>query len=196
MSSRVGMRRSMLSRLTPRERNLLGLLALVFFIMGGVMLFTMRRARFQESQARISSMRRSLDLVYLQGSAYAERLKEKESRESAISSETLKFASMIEQAQSELEAGELRNEDEKQALPVGDGNLIKRVYSFDLRGVKLEEMLKFLQKVENKPGHIVYTDALNIRSPNDVEDRLNVEVELATWELRRAAEAGEEKPSS
>ncbi len=195
MSSRVGMRRSMLSRLTPRERNLLGLLALVGFVMGSVMLFTMRRARFQESEERVASMRRSLDLVYLQGSAYAERLKEKESRESEISSETLKFASMIEQAQGELETGELRNDVEKPALPIGGDSLIKRMYSFDLRSVKLEEMLKFLQKVENKPGHILYTDSLDIRSPSEVEDRLNVSVELATWELRKP-DGGEEQPSS
>ena len=186
MSSRVAMRRGPLSRLTPRERNLLGILALVFFIMGAAMLFTMRRARFDESRDRIAAMQRSLNLVYRQGAIYKEKLEEKQSRESELSTEKIQFTMLIEQAQTALENGTLRNEEEKPPLPVGDGDLVKRTYSFDLRSVRLDEMLAFLEKVETKPGHILYTDSLTVRSPSEVEDRLNAQVVLATWELKRS----------
>lgn len=42
-----------------------------------------------------------------------------------------------------------------------------------------------MQYVEDQSGRIVLTERLRIRSPSNVEDRLNVEVDLATWEMVR-----------
>jgi hypothetical protein len=190
------MRRGFVSRLTPRERNLMGVFVLVLFLMGGAMLFTMRATRFDESETRIEEMRRSLSMLHMQGGVYKERLADKESREAKISSEKIRFASMLEEAQqTALEEGNLRNEEEKPPQAVGDGNLIKRSYSFDVRGVRLGELLTFLSTVEDKPGHILYTDSIDIRSASEVEDRLNASVVVATWELRGKVEESEE-PSS
>jgi hypothetical protein len=57
------------------------------------------------------------------------------------------------------------------------------LYGFEVRSVPLEELLNFLTKLEQQPGHIVIVERLAIKSPSVEEDRLNVEVELATWEL-------------
>ena len=190
------MRRGFVSRLTPRERNLVGVLVVVLFVMGSALLFTKRSERFAESEAKIAAMQRSLDLLYMQGGVYKERLEEKQSREAEISSEKIKFATLFEEAQGVLEDGaSLRNQEEKPPMPVGDGNLVKRAYSFNLRGVRLDEMLKFIETVRDKPGRILYTDSIDVKSTSQVEDRLNATVVMATWEMLKSAEPTEESSS-
>jgi hypothetical protein len=88
------------------------------------------------------------------------------------------------------ETVQVSNSEEIPALELG-GGLLKRSFKFQLRSVTLEDLVKFLTKVESKPGHIVVTEGLLIRSPSNAEDRLNVDVTIATWERRGQAEAVE-----
>ena len=162
--------------------------------MGGAMLLQMRGARFDASREAVDEMRRSLDVVYRQGAIYEELRRQKESRESKISDQRLEFTILVEKASKALENGNLSDEVEKPDLPLG-GGLQKRLYSFDVKDVTLEVLLKFLEELENQRDHIVHTDRLRIASPSEVEDRLNVEVDLATWQLVRKTEAPEESSS-
>lgn len=192
MTAPVGAFAGFWSRLNPRERNLLAILVVVAFVMSIAVLFVLRSDSFMESEQRIAKLRRGIDLMQTRGAVYQEKLKEKAEREAMISSEPIEFAILLEEATTAtLGDKKTQQEEEKPPLELGDG-LIKRVYSFELRSVTLEEVTNFLHKVEDQPGHIVYTERIKVRSPSESEDRLNVEIDLATWEMAKAdaAEAG------
>jgi hypothetical protein len=82
---------------------------------------------------------------------------------------------------------------EKPAVDVGSG-MQRRTYEFDLRSVTLAQLTKFLSTVEKSEEHVIVTHGLTIRSPSASEDRLNVDVVLATYEpvpaVTPTAEAG------
>lgn len=177
-----------LDRLTPRERTYVMVLVLVFFMMGTLVLLYMRDKSLREMESQITATRQALDTVYTRGAVYKERLEQKKEREAKISDQTLLFSTLVEEAATVAETVQVSNEEENQALELGSG-LIKRSFEFQLRSVTLEDLVKFLTKVESKPGHIVVTEGLLIRSPSNAEDRLNVDVTIATWERRAQAAA-------
>ena len=75
-------------------------------------------------------------------------------------------------------------------MALGDG-LLKRTYKFGLANISLENLMKFLKKVETEPGKIILTEQLRIRSHDRTQDRLQVDVVLATWERPSAGPGGE-----
>jgi len=174
-------------RLQPRERVLVMALVGVFFVMAtGVMMF-LRHTKLSAIDTDIADMREGLDMTRSFGPAYQEKLNRKGDRNDHISSVPLLFSTLVEEAQTIAEV-KASNENEKPAVELEPG-LHKRTYEFDLRGVTLAQLTKFLSTVESKEGHVVLTEALTIRSPSGSEDRLNVDVVLATWE--RVAVEGE-----
>lgn len=178
-------------RLQPRERVLVMALVGVFFVMAtGVMMF-LRHTKLSAIDTEIADMREGLDMTRSFGPAYQEKLNRKGDRNDHISSVPLLFSTLVEEAQTIAEV-KASNEAEKPAVELEPG-LHKRTYEFDLRGVTLAQLTKFLSTVESKEGHLVLTEALTIRSPSGSEDRLNVDVVLATWE--RVAVEGEEPDS-
>ncbi|MCX4242957.1 hypothetical protein [Paraliomyxa miuraensis] len=189
-----------MSRLTPRERTYILVLVLVFFGMGTLVLLYLRDKALRDIEEGIASTRRALDAVHTRGAVYKERLAEKEEREAKISSDTLLFSTLVEESTVAGETVKVSNEEELTAMELG-GGLIKRSYKFNLSSVTLEDLVKFLTKIESKPGHVIITDHVVIRSPSSAEDRLNVEVTIATWERREkekpaAAEGTEEGAGS
>lgn len=178
------------SRLTPRERTYILVLILVFFGMGTLVLLYMRDKALRETENDIADTRRALDMVYTRGAVYKERLEEKKEREAKISDKTLLFSTLLEEAATVSESIKWSNEEELPALDLG-GGLIKRSFKFNLRSVSLEDLVKFLAKIESKAGHIVTTESLLVRSPSNAEDRLNADVTIATWERRGTEEAAE-----
>jgi hypothetical protein len=175
-------------RLQPRERVLVMALVGVFFVMAtGVMMF-LRHSKLSAIDTEIADMRESLDMTRSFGPAYQEKLSKKGDRNDNISLVPLLFSTLVEEAQTVAEVT-ASNQAEKPALEIEPG-LHKRTYEFDLRGVTLAQLTKFLSTVESKEGHVVLTEGLTIRSPSGSEDRLNVDVVLATWE--RVAVEGEE----
>jgi hypothetical protein len=174
-------------RLQPRERVLVMALVGVFFVMStGVMMF-LRHSKLTAIDVEIADMRKGLDMTRSFGPAYQEKLNRKGDRNENISSVPLLFSTLVEEAQTVAEVT-ASNQAEKPAIEIEPG-LHKRTYEFDLRGVTLAQLTKFLSTVESKEGHMVLTEGLTIRSPSGSEDRLNVDVVLATWE--RVAVEGE-----
>lgn len=172
-----------MSRLQPRERALLGVLLIVFFVAATTVLFMMRSTALAEKREAIDDLRNGLELVYTKGTVYDLKKKEKAAREARIANaQPIIFSTLIEDTSKMLLTGTVRGEEEKASTELGNG-LIKRVYGFEVRSVPLEELLAFLNKLEQQPGHILVVERLQLRSPSVEEDRLNVEVELATWEL-------------
>ncbi len=172
-----------MSRLQPRERALLGVLLIVFFVIATTVLFMMRSTALAEKREAIDDLRNGLELVYTKGTVYDLKKKEKAAREARIANaQPIIFSTLIEDTSKMLLTGTVRGEEEKSPTELGNG-LIKRVYGFEVRSVPLEELLTFLNKLEQQPGHILVVERLQLRSPSVEEDRLNVEVDLATWEL-------------
>jgi len=176
-----------ISRLQPRERALLGVLLIVFFAIAISSLFMMRSSSLAEKQEAIDALRTGLDLVHTRGTVYDLKKKEKAAREARIANiQPIIFSALLEEASRSLVTGTLRGEEEKPSVELGEG-LVKRVYGLEVRSVGLEELLTFLTKVEQQPGNILIVERLAIKSLSPLEDRLNVEVELATWELLKQA---------
>lgn len=180
-----------MSRLTPRERTYVMALVLTAFVMSMLVLLYLRDKALRETENDITAIRQALDKVYTRGAVYKERLAEKKKREETISDESLLFSTVVAEAASAAENVEPSNQEELAALELGAG-LLKRSYKFNLRSVTLEDLVKFLTKVESKPGHIIITEGLLIRSPSSAEDRLNVDVTIATWERRSEGEDEDE----
>lgn len=178
-----------MARLNPRERALLGVLLLVFFVTAVGVLYMLRTSSFEATRAEITELREALHLVRTSGTAYDTKKKEKEARESRIANaQPITFSILLEEAQKNLVTGNLRGEEERPPVDLGNG-LTKRVVAFEVRNVGLEELLNFLAKIEAQPGNILFVERLMLRSPSALEDRLNAEVELATWELQKQDEA-------
>ena len=75
-----------IARLSQRERVLLGMLLLVFFVISVSVLFMLRSTAMAEKQKSIDELRRGLDLVYTRGTVYDLKKKEKAAREARIAS--------------------------------------------------------------------------------------------------------------
>lgn len=174
-------------KLQPRERVLVMALVGVFLLMSAGGVFYLRHQKLKAVDEEIADVRDGLEVVRAFGSVYREKKAQKAQEANKISAEPLLFSSLIEEAESVAEV-KASNQAEKPAVEVVAG-LRKRTYEFDLRSVTLAQLTKFLSTVESKPGHVVLTQGLTVRSPSASEDRLNVEVVLATWE--RVAEGGE-----
>lgn len=167
-------------KLQPRERVLVMLLIGVFFVMGTALLLFMRHQKLGKIHEEISDLREGLDLVRTFGPGYAQKLADKDEQANKITAEPLLFSTLIEEAESVAEV-KTSNQAEKPPVEIVPG-LHKRTVEFDLRSVSLAQLTKFLSTVESKEGHVVMTQGLTIRSPSNSEDRLNVDVVLATWE--------------
>ncbi len=179
-----------IARLQPRERALLGVLLIVFFAIATTVLFMMRSTSMAAEQEAIDGLRQGLDLVHTRGTVYDLKKKEKAAREARIANiQPVIFSALLEEASRSLTTGTMRGEEEKPSVELGNG-LIKRVFGFEVRSVGLEELLGFLTKIEQQSGsNIIIVERLAIKSLSPLEDRLNVEVELATWELLPVVEA-------
>jgi hypothetical protein len=187
------------ARLTPRERTYIMVLVLVFFVMGTLLLLYMRSQTLRDIRNDITAHRRALEQVYTRGAVYEERLAAKKKKEANISTEKLLFLSLVEESQTGIEELTVTDQEEQPAIDLG-GGVIKRTFDFRLRSVKLEDMVKFLTALESKPGRIILTERLELRSPSSSEDRVNATVTIATWErladpseAESEAEAGDDE---
>lgn len=184
--AKVNMGGGFMDRLTPRERTYIMVLVLVFFLMGTLVLLYLRDGALRGIEREITTTRLAIDTVHTRGAVYKEKLEQKKEREAKISDQTLLFSTLVEEAAAVAETVQVSNEEEIPPLDLEAG-LLKRSFKFQLRSVTLEDLIKFLTKVESKPGHIVVTEGLLVRSPSNAEDRLNVDVVIATWERRAQA---------
>jgi len=178
-----------LERLTPRERTYILALVLVFFVMGTLVLLYLRGNALRQTEKEIAEIRLALDAMYTRGAVYKAKLEQKQQREAAISTQSVEFASMLDEARTIVEGVTITDEEEQPPVALGDG-LVKRIYEFRLRNVTLEGLIKLLGFLENRPGHIIVTENLNVRPGSNTEDLLNVQVTLVTYE--RVATAGAE----
>jgi hypothetical protein len=178
-------------RLSQRERTLLTGLGLTALVMMGLVLVVLRGNRIRAAEQEIEDLERGLALLATRGAVYRERLKEKEDRDSRLATEPVLFATLLEEASVRVEGVTASNQEEQTPIDLG-GGLRKRSIQFDLQDVTLENLVKYLVALESRPGSVISTQTLLIRSLGTSEDRLNAEVELATWERDAAPAAAPE----
>lgn len=172
-----------LSRLSPRERTLVLALVLTFFVMGTLVLFYLRSQALRTTEDAIEAHRDALQAVYTRGTVYKDRLAAKEKREQNIPTTAVQFLTLVEAAQSTVDGVSVSDQEEVAPQEL-EGNLTKRGFKFKLRSVTLDQALKFLTKLETEPGRMILTEQLSVRSPSALEDRLNLDVVIATWERK------------
>jgi hypothetical protein len=187
-----------MERLTPRERTYILSLVLVFFVMGTLVLVYLRDGALRKTEKEIADIRLALDAMHTRGAVYKSKLEQKKQREAAISSESVQFASLLDEARTIVEGVSITNEEEQPPLPLGDG-LVKRSYDLDVRNITLEDLIKLLTFIESRPGHIIVTENLLVRGASATEDRLTADVTLVTYErtapepIEGAGATGEER---
>ena len=178
-------------RMQPRERVLVMILVGVFIFMSTAVMLLLRQRKLSAIDEEIDDLRQGLYLTRTSGASYKEKLASKTKADSRISTEELAFSTLIEEAQTVAEIT-ANGGEEKASVEVAPG-LRMRTYEFDLRSVTLDQLTKFLTHLESKEGHVILTQNLTIRSPSAAEDRLNVDVVIATWQRTGAAEGEEEE---
>lgn len=183
-------------RLSGRERQLLMLLGTTFLFVFAVAILFLRFQKLQAHEESITNYRQAISKVFTEGSEYRERVDKKERRENLISTTPISFASLIEQAET---LAQVTTTDQEEKPPVDETpSLRKRMITFEVRDVTLEQLLKFISTIESKRGHIVLTENLEIRNLSgtgpEPEDRLKVNFEVSTWERvgQAAADAKDE----
>ena len=170
-------------RLSQRERHLLMLLGTTFLFVFASAIIFLRMQKLKVQETAIADYREAIAKVFTEGGTYKERVTLKERREGLISTTPLSFTSHIEQAEN---LAQVKATDQEEKPPVDEApGLRKRVITFEMRDVTLDQMLKFISTVESKRGHIVLTERLEIRNLSgtgpEPEDRLKVDYTLATW---------------
>jgi len=180
------------ARLSPRERVLVLVLVVTFFVMGTLVLIYFRGQAIRERQNEIDRYRATVTKLYTRGAVYEERLARKRSREADIASKELLFSTLIEDAQRGIENFSVSDQEELPVVDLG-GGLVKRTFEFRLRAVAYDDAIKFLSALESEPQRIVLTEQLKIRSPSPISDTMNFDVTIATWERREVEEKAEEE---
>ena len=170
-----------MERLTPRERTYILVLVLVFFVMGTLVLLYLRDGALRKTEQEITDIKMALDAMHTRGAVYQAKLEQKKQREAAISTQSVQFASLLDEARASVEGVSISNEEEQPSIPLGDG-LVKRSYELDVKNITLEDLIKLLGFIENKPGHIIVTENLLVRAGSNTEDRLTADVTLVTYE--------------
>ncbi|MBX7079155.1 MAG: hypothetical protein K1X88_08230 [Nannocystaceae bacterium] len=175
------------ARLTPRERVYIMLLVVVFFAMATAVLLYFRGNALKATETEIGSYRAALDDLHTRGAVYTAKIEQKEAREKAILGECAQFASLLDEAKAVVETVSFTNEEEQPAIDVG-GGLTKCSYKFDAKSITLEDLTKLLVFFEGKPGQLIVTESLVLRSLSSAEDRLNADITLVSFR-REGAEA-------
>ena len=182
-------------RLTSRERTLILALVLTAFFMGTLLIVYLRINRLREARNEIDEYKNAIGQVYTRGAVYQERLAEKKKRESKIATEEIQFLTLVEEAQASIEGLTVADQEEQRPEDLG-GGLVKKSFRFRLHNVTLTDAIKFLSDIESQPSRIILTEKLLVRSASSIEDRLNLDVTLATWERQDlfAEDEEEEEP--
>jgi hypothetical protein len=193
MSTPVGS--GFLARLTPRERTYILVLVLVFFVMGTLVLLYFRGNSLRATEQEIGRYRLALDDLNTRGAVYTAKMEQKKAREAELPVECVQFATVLEEARGAVENIIISNEEEGVPLELGSG-LTKCTYKFDVRTAKLDDVTKLLSFIESKPGVIITTEDLMIRSLSTSEDSLNADVTLVTFrrDAPTATHEGDEEP--
>lgn len=174
--------------LTPRERVYMLVLVMVFFVMGTLVLLYFRGNALKETEQEILKIRTALTDLDTRGAVYKAKIEKKKAREGAISTECAQFASLLEDARSQVEGFKPTNEEEQPSLDIG-GGLTKCAYKFDAKEITLEQLTKLLTFLEGQPDALISTENLVVRSLSGAEDRLNADITLITF--RREGEPTE-----
>ena len=178
-------------RLQPRERVLVMALVIVFFVMGTAVMMFLRFTKLTAVDEEIADIRQGLDLTRTFGPAWKQKLAKPKTTK--IAEDELSFATLIESSKAVVEGITINGQREKDApLEVSPG-VQKRTYEFDLRNVTLDQLTKFLSTIEGQEDRVILTESLTIRSGSASEDRLTVNVVLATWEKMDEQAAEEDK---
>ena len=165
--------------LTDRERTLvsgLGVAVLAVVLITVVFSVSSKISDLEDDNA---GMRQALKDIDAHRDAYQIQKAKTAQLEVRMGAGGVQLQGLLEAAAKEAGV-EIAEQTERPANPLGK-KYIERAVDLRLRKVQLEDLTKFLRKVETGPNLVVVT-ALNIRSRDDKHMDLEVEMAVSTYE--------------
>lgn len=174
-------------RLAPRERRLLQLLGLtaiacVFGFVG----FQVNDG-LREIERRNDDVREALRTIELHRDSYEQS--RAQDTAALIGPEAPPLATYLDQLAQETG---FPIPEATERPPVTKGKFVERSIDLKLRGLTVQQLADFLQKVETRSPTVV-TQRLYVKTYFNQHDKLDVELTVATWE-RAKKEAAKDAP--
>jgi len=188
----LGLIRASISRMTARERAMLAALLGIFFACGAAILVVLILDGLGTIDEQTSQMRAALGALTSERDAYLDRKAENTSQRARLPAAPA-LQGYLEKAA--LEVGiSIPQSDERAPVPRGKRH-VERAVDIKLRDVNLEQLARFLHKVETGP-YLVVTSQLGVRPRYGNRERMDAEVTVSTFERSEngAAAKGASKP--
>lgn len=186
-----------LSRMSARERTLAAifaasLLGLLFFI-GGYLIYS----KLDALEERNAAMRQALRDLESKRSAYLQARAKIASLDTRIGSTPLQLDGFLEQVAKDTGL-KIREMNPGTPEPIGK-KYVRQSVDIRLGKVGLEQLVKFLRKMEQNPTNLVMVTQLSVRSRDDKHVDFDVEMTVSTFEHAPKKDKGKaeggDKPS-
>lgn len=171
-----------LSRLTERERQLLGAGGAA----GSLLVLLLVLVTFSSSATsylkRTDSKLRQLDEVHALAATFRESEAQRQAEEQQLSNSNIRLVSYLEERgnQSGLSIPTMQS---KADAPLGEGHIVESAVELTLTDISLGKLVDFLGKVEAGPG-VVKVKYLRIE-PRPANENLTAWVTIATYRLKQ-----------
>jgi hypothetical protein len=174
----IGRIRASISRLTARERAMLATLIGIFFVCGAAVLFVLILDGLGSLQEQSAQMRAGLLAIATERDAYLDRQQENTSQRARLPAAPALQGYLEKIA---LEAGiSIPQSDERAPVPRGKRH-VERAVDIKLRDVTLEQVARFLHKVETG-SYLVVTSQLGLRPRYGNRERMDAEITVSTFD--------------
>lgn len=181
--------KSSIARLSPRERLMVGGLALTFLLGIVVLVSYLIQSSLDEMEENNQAIRQALRDLEEHKDAYTMQRKRLAALEVRMSRTPLELNRFVETAASAVgisisESGEI--------APVTSGKYLQRGVEIKLQKVSIEQLSKFLKELEGSP-QIVQITRLSVNTRWNQHQDLDVEMSISTFERKHAQTDSEGK---
>ena len=174
----LGRIRSSVSRLTGREQTMLAGLLISILACIGLVLVVFILDGFGTVETRTTEMHDALRAITTGREAYLERKRQSTSRR-ARQPAAPALQSYLEQAAQDVGIS-IPESNERPPAPRGKRH-VERAVDFKLRNVNLDELARFLHRVENGP-FLVVTSQLSVRPRYRNAEQLDAQITVSTFD--------------
>ena len=167
-----------ISRMTARERAMLIALLGIFFACGAALLVVLILDGLGTLRDQTSQMRTALGAIASERDAYLDRKQENTSQRARLPAAPA-LQGYPEKAA--LDVGiSIPQSDERAPIPRGKRH-VERSVDIKLRDVNLEQLARFLHKIETGP-YLVVTSQLGVRPRYGNRERMDAEITVSTFD--------------